>query len=104
MGVFVKDAKRGFNLVFDLALLPFIWFRHLTPTGLVDLDNQWKSDRPVFDSSFDPSPSACAINDWCDLAREPPLESPLAFLHFLVWIWNLRISYPDRKIMLGDAL
>jgi hypothetical protein len=102
MDVFVKDAKCGFNLVFDLALLPFIWFLHLTPTGLVDLYNQWKSNRPVFDSSFHPYPSAFAINDWCDLAKEPPFEFPQAFLHFLVWIWNLRISYPALKIMLGD--
>jgi hypothetical protein len=102
MDVFVKDAKHGFNLVFDLALLPFIWFLHLTPTGLVDLNNQWKSDRPVFDSSFHPYPSTFAIKDWCDIAREPPLESPQAFLHVLVWIWNLRISYPSLKILLGD--
>jgi hypothetical protein len=59
----IKDAKRGACLLFDLALVPFIWHLHLTPLGLVDIDNKWKSPRPVFDSSFRPEPWSFAIND-----------------------------------------
>ncbi|KAG7367496.1 hypothetical protein IV203_030167 [Nitzschia inconspicua] len=102
MQVFVKDAKRGFTLVVDDRLLPFIRDTHLTPIGIVDLDNPWKSERPVFDSTFRPEPWCFAINDWTDKRNEPDLQFPGSFRCLLTWIWNLRISYPDEPILIGD--
>jgi hypothetical protein len=43
-----------------------------------------------------------AINDWTDASNEPSLEFPGCLLELLVWIWNLRISYPRSRILLGD--
>ncbi|KAG7339164.1 hypothetical protein IV203_020107 [Nitzschia inconspicua] len=100
--VFVKDAKRGFTLVVDDRLLPFIRDTHLTPIGIVDLDNPWKNDRPVFDSTFRPEPWCFAINDWTDKHNEPALQFPGSFRRLLNWIWNLRISYPSEPILIGD--
>ncbi|KAG7365319.1 hypothetical protein IV203_038522 [Nitzschia inconspicua] len=102
MQVFVKDAKRGFTLVVDDRLLPFIRDTHLTPIGIVDLENPWKNDRPVFDSTFRPEPWCFAINDWTDKLNEPTLQFPGSFRRLLVWIWNLRISYPHEPILIGD--
>ncbi|KAG7368827.1 hypothetical protein IV203_031570 [Nitzschia inconspicua] len=102
MQVFVKDAKRGFTLVVDDRLLPFIRDTHLTPIGIVDLENPWKNDRPVFDSTFRPEPWCFAINDWTDKHNEPTLQFPGSFRRLLVWIWNLRISYPHEPILIGD--
>ncbi|KAG7339748.1 hypothetical protein IV203_025427 [Nitzschia inconspicua] len=100
--VLAKDAKRGFTLVLDRRLLPFIRDLHLTPLGIVDLDNPWKSDRPVFDSSFRPKPWSMAINDWTNKDEEPQVQFPGSFVRLLHWIWNLRISYPTERILIGD--
>ncbi|KAG7373857.1 hypothetical protein IV203_012952 [Nitzschia inconspicua] len=102
MQVFVKDANRGFTLVVDDRLLPFIRDTHLTPIGIVDLDNPWKSERPVFDSTFRPEPWCFAINDWTDKCNKPDLQFPGSFRRLLTWIWNLRISYLDEPIFIGD--
>jgi hypothetical protein len=97
--VVVKDSKRGVCLLFDLGLLPFIWHLHQTPLGIVDINNKWKSPRPVFDSSFHPEFWSFAINDWIDLSHEPGLEFPFAFLLLLSWIWNL----PVRRLHLHHS-
>jgi hypothetical protein len=43
-----------------------------------------------------------SINDWVDTANEAPLEFPGCLSKLLTWIWNLRISYPTHRIVLGD--
>ncbi|KAG7361125.1 hypothetical protein IV203_036225 [Nitzschia inconspicua] len=100
--VFVKDAKRGFTLVVDDRLLPFIRDTHLTPIGIVDIDNPWKNNRPVFDSTFRQEPWCFTINDWTDKHNELALQFPGLFRRLLNWIWNLRISYPSEPILIGD--
>ena len=52
--VMLKDSRRGNTLLIDILLLLFIPHIHLTPQGLVDVENKWKSDRPVSDSTFCP--------------------------------------------------
>jgi hypothetical protein len=88
---FVKDNRRSFNLIMDMRLVPFLLNAHLTPQGMVNLSKPNKKDRPVFDSTFRPTPSSMAINDWTDKCNEPPLVFPTAFLGFLIHIYNLRI-------------
>jgi hypothetical protein len=100
--VFLKDCRRGHALAFDPQVLPFIYHAHLTPLGIVDIDNKWKKSRLVFDSSFRPHFHSMGINDWTDTANEPALEFPGCLATLLAWIWNLRISYPDQRILLGD--
>ena len=73
---------------------------HLTPQGLVDLTK--KKPRPIFDSSFRPQVWCKAINDWTSPATEPPITFPGAFEKFLSSLYNLRITYPDKDIYLGD--
>jgi hypothetical protein len=40
--VFYKDVKRGFAIALDKRLIPFIPGLHVTPLGIVDIDNPWK--------------------------------------------------------------
>ena len=100
--VMVKDSKRGNILVLDQRLLPFIPHMHLTPQGIVDLDNKWKSARPVFDSTSRPEPWSMAVNDWTSKDDEGDVTFPGSFTRFCQWIWNLRITYPNEPIYLGD--
>jgi hypothetical protein len=100
--VFLKDCKRGHALAFDIRLLPYIYHAHLTPQGIINILNAWKAMRLVCDSSFRCNLHSMAINDWTDTENEPDLEFPGCLKKLLVWIWNLRISYPNLKILLGD--
>ncbi len=98
----IKDNKRGYTLLFDQRLVPFLLQCHVTPQGVVDLDAINKNPRPIFDSSFRPYPWCQAINDWTSKDTEPPLTFAEAELNFMIWVYNLRISYPNQEIYLAD--
>jgi hypothetical protein len=97
-----KDVRRGYNLVADSRLTLLIPHSHPTPIGMVDLAKIYKEPRPIFDSSFRPAPSSMAINDWVDKANEPAIHFPLSFMKLCIWLYNVRISYPDEEIYLVD--
>lgn len=97
-----KDVRRGYSLVMDQRLALLIPHLHVTPIGMVDLGKIYKEPRPIFDSTFRVHPSSMAINDWVDNKNEPEIHFPKSFNHFCVWIYNLRISYPDQDIYLVD--
>jgi hypothetical protein len=75
---FVKDNKRSFNLIMDFRLVHFLLNAHLTPQGMVNISKPNKKDHPVFDSTFRPTSSSMAINDWTNKRNEPPLVLPNA--------------------------
>ena len=81
--VMVKDSKRGNAIFVDPDLLPFIPDLHLTPQGIVDVYNKWKSSRNVFDSSFRPEYRCKAINDWVDAEAEGMVSFIHSFRRFL---------------------
>jgi hypothetical protein len=97
-----KDAQRGYNIHMDVDLVQFIPHLHLTPQGIANLEDPFKKDRPFFDSSFRPHLESFAINDWTSKDNEPPISFPTAFEEFAEFLWNLRISYPNEEIYLGD--
>jgi hypothetical protein len=43
-----------------------------------------------------------AINDFTCKETEPKIVFPKAWLLYLAWLWNLRITYPWLEIYLGD--
>jgi len=98
----VKDARKGFTLLLDDRATLLMLHSHLTPQGVVDLNNLYKSPRPIFDSSFRPEPWCWAINDWTSPDNEPPLTFSTAELEFMVWLYNLRVTYPNLEIYLAD--
>ena len=98
----LEDSRRGNTLLLDKNLLMFIPHLHLTPQGLVDLDNKWKSDRPVFDPTLCPQIWCDAINDWVDKTTEGQVYFPGSFTRLLISIWNMRITYPNQPIYIGD--
>ena len=98
----VKDINRGYAVAFDPLIVDLLPHVHLTPMGIVTLDDEYKKARNVFDSSFRPSVTAQAINDWTHKDNAPSLTFATSFIRFLTWIYNLRIDYPDEEIMLGE--
>jgi hypothetical protein len=94
----LKDHSRGYCLAFDERILHFVLNCHITPGGLVNLDHQFKPVRPIFDSSFRPQHWCHGINDWTSKTSEPAIQFADSFMKFLTWIYNLRITYPNREI------
>jgi hypothetical protein len=75
---------------------------HPTPLGLVDLAKRYKQPRLIFDSSFLPFLWCMGINQWTSKDTEPPVAFAPAFLTSLIWLYNLRFSYPALEIFLMD--
>ena len=98
----LKDYRKGYTLLFDPRAVLFMNHCHLTPQGVVDLNTPYKNPRPIFDSSFRPQPWCFAINDWTHKDNEPELTFSSAELGFMVWLYNLRITYPEEEIYIAD--
>ena len=98
----VKDAKKGFVLPFDKRVIPFILNCHMTPQGMVDLDNKYKSSRVIFDSSFRPAHDSVAINDMTHPSRENPVICVAIEEEFMKNLWDTRISEEFAEIYLSD--
>ena len=98
----LKDSRRVNTLLSDKNLLMFIPHLHLTPQGLVDVDNKWKSDRPVFDSTFRAQIWCNAINEWVDKTTEAQVYFSGSLIRLITSIWNMSIIYPDQPIYIGD--
>ena len=97
-----SDICRGYVLIMDPWLTFFVPNLHRTPLGMVDLNKLHKNPRPIFDSSFRPAPWAMAINNFTSKHSEPEIVFPLAWIRYLTWLWNLRITYPWLELYLGD--
>jgi hypothetical protein len=100
--VMVKDSKRGNTILVNQDLLPFVRDLHVTPQGIVDADNEWKNSRPVYDSTFRPTPWAMAINDHVNTDTEGECTFLHSFTRYCQYLWNVRISYPKERIYVGD--
>lgn len=98
----LKDVSRGNTLMIDPALLDFIENIKITPHGIVHLDHPYKNPRVVCDATHRPHYWCFALNDWTNKTFEPSLIFPTAFVQTLVWIWNLRVTYPTLEIYICD--
>jgi hypothetical protein len=101
----VKDFKSSYSLCTDERIIVFLLHAHCTPLGMVNILHHYKKARPVFDSTHHPYPWCFAINDWTSKYNEPTLEFPEKFMEYLIWIWNLRITYILLELYLvGDDM
>jgi hypothetical protein len=94
--VLLKDHRRGNTLLVDRRLFAYILNSHLCPQGLADLFDAWKEARHISDCSHCVHPESMSINDWTTKLTEPPVYFAGSFLRFLIWVYNLRISYPNQ--------
>ena len=98
----LKDEKRGHAIFVDLRLKEFVQNLHVCPLGLVDLSHKIKKPRPIYDASFRPSMLHWTCNNWTTKKTEPELEFMHTFKFYLIWLWNMRIRYPNCEIYLLD--
>ena len=97
-----KDVVRQYSLAANPSLLYFLYNCHLNPIGLIDLNKRNKKPRIIYDSSFRPHHDSWAVNDWTNKATEPQIYFATSFMLYLIWIYNMRISYPWLEIFLLD--
>jgi hypothetical protein len=93
-----KDANLDQVLVFDERIVPFLVNCHVTPQGLVNIDQPGKKPRGVFDSTFRPTFWAVAINDMTTKDTEPIIREINTEMKLMRWFWALRAMYPDQEI------
>jgi hypothetical protein len=98
----LKENSRGYCLIFDSRMVHFTLNCHLTPNGLIDIGHPYKKPRQIFDCSNRPENWCSGINDWTNKHNEPPLHFGPSFLNALIWIYNMRISYPQAEIYPAD--
>ncbi|CAJ1959567.1 unnamed protein product [Cylindrotheca closterium] len=98
----VKDVLRNYLLAANPALLPYIQDAHTTPLGLVDACHEYRKPRIIFDATHHPSLTAIAANDFTSKATGPETCFPRSFPNFLIWIYNLCITYPKEEIYICD--
>lgn len=97
----LKGFKRSFFLAFDDRLAQFMLNCHLTPHGIANPGTS--KSRLVFDGSFRPDITSYAINDWVNIHKtEPPMTFMKSLIKFLRYLYNLRITYPNEEIYIGD--
>ena len=98
----LKDFKWSFVILFDERMEHFMLNSHFTPQGMVNLDHPHKKARPVSDSSFRVFLWCFAIDDWTSKLTEPKLQFPGSFEQHLIWLCDMRITYPREEICPGD--
>ena len=100
--VLVKDYKQGNTVLFNIRCFAFVPNSHLCPQDIANLDDPWKKSRHISDSSFLVQPESHTINTWASKSTKWPLFFPGSLDRTLIWIYNLRITYPELEILLGD--
>jgi hypothetical protein len=61
-----------------------------------------KNDRLVFDASFMLHMNSRPFNHCIDLSDEPEIIFGGAYLKYLTYLYNLRITYPNTDIQVFD--
>jgi hypothetical protein len=95
---FAKDVRRSYSLPANPHLSYFAYHMHLNPVGMVLPSRPNKKHRPIVDCSFRPEVWCHAVNDWTTTDTEPAIHFAGSFRRYLIWIHNLRISYPTSEI------
>ena len=95
-----KEERNKFVGVFPCWLERFLPHIYLTPQGL--LVKPRKKDRLVFDAVFLASPFSVCINDFTSPEDEIELQYGHTFKNYLKRIYNLRITYSNKEILLFD--
>ena len=95
-----KEDRKDQVLTFPAWLAPFTPHLMLTPQGFVMIPG--KNDRLVFDASFMLHMNSRPFNHCIDLSDEPEIIFGGAYLKYLTYLYNLRITYPNTDIQVFD--
>jgi hypothetical protein len=95
-----KEDKQDYVLTFPAYIKDYIPDLWLTPNVLVQIPG--KKDRVIFDASFCIHAHSHPYNSCISNEHEPNIIFGGAWTRYLMLIYNLRNSFPDREILLFD--
>ena len=95
-----KEERNNFVIPLPMWLWRFLPHIFCTPQHI--LEKEGKKDRQIFDAKYQHDPESISVN----MMTSPPEETELhcefgdVLLRLLTRIWNLRITYPDKDIVI----
>ena len=95
-----KELKHSYSITLPAWITRFIPNIHVTPQGLLQKDG--KNDRLIFDTSHLIDFDSLAANCVTKLQLEPIIRYRGTLQRHFKRIWNLRITYPTKRILLWD--
>jgi hypothetical protein len=95
-----KEDRKDQVLTFPEWVAMFIQHLMTTAQGYVMLPG--KNDRLVFDASYMLHSESRPFNHRVDLIHEPEILYGGSWLEYLKYLYNLRITYPDKEIVVFD--
>jgi len=95
-----KEDRNCYLIPLPCWMTRFIPHLHVTPQGLIVKPG--KNDRLVFDGSIKLNWNSHPVNSMTHVKYEPEVTFGQALPKHLIRIWNLRISYPEKDILLWD--
>jgi len=97
----VKEVKNSHVTPFPRFLVVGSPYARTTPQTVVNAEHETKKPRLCFDGTTVLNWWETSINMITPTTNEAQCTFGLVFMAFLVWIWNLRISYPHTEILLA---
>lgn len=94
-----KEERNSHIIPFPSYLVRASTTAHHVPQCIIQKEG--KNDRLVWDGSTKLTPHELVMNEVTPTDDEPDITFGFIYVAFLVWIWNLRISFPDEDIILA---
>lgn len=94
----LKEFQNQWGMTLPCWLARFIPNGHMTPEGLIQKPN--KKDRPVFDASFLLHWYSVCLNMMTHKDNEPDIHYGETLMNILIRLWNMRITYPLKELLL----
>jgi hypothetical protein len=95
-----KEDKRQYVFTLPRRISDFVPNLAFAPGDLIQKPG--KKDRLIYNASHQVTPDSTPYNMIADKANEPEIVFATAERRFWKWIYDLRISYPNREIRLCD--
>lgn len=94
-----KEDRNGHVVTFEDFVVFFSPYARATPQHIIAKIG--KKPRLIWDGKSKLFANETSMNEATPIDRETPVMFGLVFLNFCTWIWNMRISYPDKDIYLA---
>ena len=94
-----KEVRNKHLMVFPRWMVRASPFANHVPANVIV--RRGKKDRLIWDGSTKQAAHEVTMNEVTPIANEAEITFGHMYLAFIVWIWQLRISFPDEDILLA---
>ena len=97
----VKEWRNKNIMIFSRWVLRASAYGHHVPQTIIIKNGNVEKARLVWDGTTKMYALEVTMNEITSTENEPDITFGIALLGFLIWIWNLRITFPDEDIFLA---